>query len=321
MWACSFVFFLAVLSISPYLTLSTELVRMRNALLLSGQGQPDFNWTPGSVPADYLLERGPIDPFFTEVANSLALDALPDDWERALAISRHLLGSSPILKGGAIQSDLRETYRRIVDNGDGYCSDFVDVFTAIALAADIPVRSREFSFDGFGGHGHVWPEIWSRQLGHWQLVGVFNNYYLFETAGVPLSALEFRQALMRNSEKIKLTPLHPAAREGGSIEEKAWDYYRRGLPEWYLWWGNNVYTYDRTWLVRVFSGWSRPLEQLGGILQGVHPGVKLLVNEANQEAVHALSCLRTHLIGVNWVRLRGWQKCASIKPGVNHGAR
>ena len=294
-WLSLAVLVLSVLSLAPYLTSSTELVRMRNALLLTDQTPVNFNWTPASVPPSFLQERGPADPFFVDVAARLGLAALPDDWARALTISHHLLGSSPVLQGGAIELDLRGTYRRIVSSGHGYCGDFVDVFMAIALAAGMPVRSWAFSFDGFGGDGHIWPEIWNRQLGRWQLVDIFNNYYYFETVGVPLSALEFRQALLSNSPQLKLAPLYPGARVGWSIEEKAWRYYRRGLPEWYMWWGNNVFTYDRALLVRTFSGVSRSLEQLGGIAQGVFPPVKLMVTEANRDQASALWRLRFHL--------------------------
>ena len=295
-WSSALVSIVAVLSLTPYLRESTEIVRMRNALLLIDRRNVDFNWTPANVPPSFQLERGPVDPFFTEVVDRLQLVALPNDWERALAISRHLLGSSPVLVGGAIKSDLRNTYKHIVTKGDGYCGDFVDVFMAIALAAGIPVRSWAFSFDGFGGNGHIWPEIWNRQLQRWQLVGVFNNYYFFETAGEPLSALGFRRAMLGNSNLLKRAPLDPGARVGWTIDEKAWDYYRRGLPEWYMWWGNNVFTYDRSLLVRTFSHISRSTEQLGGILQGVHPGLQILTTPENRRQVDALSRLRVHLL-------------------------
>lgn len=301
LWLSLAVLVLSVLSLAPYLTSSTELVRMRNALVLIDDSSSGFDWTPASVPPSYVQERGPVDPFFVDVAQRLGLAALPDDWARALAISRHLLGSSPALQGGAVKLNLRGTYQRIVGSGQGYCGDFVDVFMAIALAAGMPARSWAFSFDGFGGHGHIWPEIWNRQLGRWQLVDIFDNYYFLETPGVPLSALEFRQALLGNSTQLKLAPLYPGARVGWSIEEKAWDYYRRGLPEWYMWWGNNLFTYDRALLVRTFSGVSRALEQLGGIVQGVFPPANLMVTAANRDQVNAMWRLRSHLFIVAWL--------------------
>lgn len=299
-WLCVGVMLACVLSLAPYMTSSTELVRMRNALLLLESKPGDFNWTPANVPPSFKQARDPIDPFFTDVAQKLDLAALPTDWERALAISGHLLGSNPVLNGGAIMSDLRGTYNQIVTKGDGYCGDFVDVFMAIALAAGMPVRAWAFSFDGFGGDGHIWAEVWNRQLGRWQLVDIFNNYYFYEVPGVPLSALEFRHALTRSSPQLKLTPLYHRARVGWIHEEKAWAYYQRGLAEWYLWWGNDLFTYDNAKLMRALSGWSRSLEQLGGIAQGVALPMKLMVTEANNSKVKAIWRLRTHLWVAAW---------------------
>jgi hypothetical protein len=64
-------------------------------------------------------------------------------------------------------------------------------FTGLAIAAGIPVRAWAFSFDGFGGHGHVWVEIWNRQLERWQLLDVFNNYYFVGIEASPVGARVF----------------------------------------------------------------------------------------------------------------------------------
>jgi hypothetical protein len=299
-WLSLAVLVLSVLSLAPYLTSSTELVRMRNALVLIEERGHGFNWTPDSTPPDFMLERGPADPVFVEAAGRLGLAGMSSDWDKVTAISRHLL-SNPHLVGTPIESNLRDTYRRILEDGTGYCGDFTRVFMAFAITAGIPVRAWAFSFDGFGGHGHIWPEIWNRQLRRWQLVDIFDNYYFFDTAGVPLSAIEFRQAMLSNSKQLKLAPLYSGARVGWPIEEKAWRYYRRGLPEWYMSWGNNVFTYDGALLVHTFSGISRSLEQLGGIVQGVFPPVSLMVTETNRDKANALWRLRMHLLIVAWV--------------------
>lgn len=285
---------ISLLVLAPYLTSSTELVRMRHALLVSS---PDdgLDWTPATLPADFLLERAEPYPVFAEVVDHLGLKAMPSDWDRALAISRHLFGSSPVFSDGAIQSDLVDTYQRIVGNGEGYCGDFVRVFLGLAIAAGIPVRAWAFSFDGFGGHGHIWAEIWNRQLGRWQLVDSFNNYYFVDEEGVPLSALEFRQALRERSASLQLVPLHPGAHPGYVIEAKAWDYYRRCLAEWSMVWGNNVFSYDRALLVRALGAFSRSLEQLGGIAQGVYPGIRILAESDNQRQPEEIRRLRSYL--------------------------
>jgi len=303
LWISLLVLLLSLLSLAPYLTSSTEVVRMRHALLLSDSNNGGFSWTPANLPADFLLEGVPPYPLFLEVVSSLGLEEMPSDWERAVAISRHLLGSNPVLSGGAIQSDLLDTYRRIVGNGEGYCGDFVRVFLGLAIAAGIPVRAWAFSFDGFGGHGHILAEIWNRQLGRWQLVDIYNNYYFVGVQGVPLSALEVRRAMLEEPALLQFEPLHPGARPGYAIESKARDYYRRGLHEWLMVWGNNVFSYDRALLVRALGPFSRSLEQLGGIAQGVYPGIRILAEPDNQAQVDAIHRVRCHLLLVGAVAL------------------
>lgn len=315
-WIVLGVLALAMSSLAPYLGGSTELVRLRNASLLASAGASGFDWRPDTMPADFLREDGPADEVFVEATRQMDLAALPTDWERVLAISAHLL-SNPRLVGTPIQSDLRATYQRILRDGTGYCGDFTRVFMALGLASGIQVRAWSFSFDGFGGHGHIWPEVWNSQLGQWQLVDIFNNSYFAAADGAPLSALALREALKRSSATLRLLPLVPGARPGYEIEAKAWDYYRRGLPEWYLSWGNNVFSYDRALLVRTLGPMSRSLEQLGAIAQGVYPPIHVLGDPGNAPQVASLVRLRRHLsvvVGVFVVALlvlpvglvRGW---------------
>lgn len=299
-WLSLAVLVLSVLSLAPYLTSSTELVRMRNALVLIGERGHGLNWTPDATPPDFMLERGPADPVFVEAAERLGLAGMDSDWDRASAISRHLL-SNPHLVGTPIQSDLRNTYRRILEDGTGYCGDFTRVFMAFAITAGIPVRAWSFSLDGFGGQGHIWPEIWNRQLKRWQLVDIFNNFYFQGQDGVPISALEFRQAMLTAPKSIHRALLYPEARPGYGIEEKMWAWYRRGLPEWYMLWGNNVFSYDKALMVFHLGPFSRSLEQLVAIAQGVYPPVSLMVTEANRDTVNALWRLRMHLFIVAWL--------------------
>jgi Transglutaminase-like superfamily len=281
----------AVLSIAPYLTSSTELVRMRNALVLMDETGHPLDWTPDSIPPDFKLERGPVDPVFAEASRQLGLDRMPSDWEKVLAISRHLLGH-PSLIGPPIQSNLRDTYRRIISDGDGYCGDFTRVFMAFAISAGIPVRAWAFSLDGFGGHGHIWPEIWNRQLGKWQLVDIYNNFYFHNGDRVAVSAAVFRHAIKSQPLPLHRALLHAQARPGYESEEKMWTWYRKGLPGWYMVWGNNVF--------------SRSLESLEGIALNVFPGVVLLKDDTNEVAIDAMWRLKSHLlvvlsIGVTWI--------------------
>lgn len=299
---CALVLLLSLLWLTPHLSSSTELVRIRNALLLSNDSRTDWNWTPDNAPPDFMQEQAPPPPMFQRAAERLGLAGMDSDWARVSAISQHLL-SKPNLVGTPIQSDLRDTYQRILGEGTGYCGDFTRVFMAFANTAGIPVRAWSFSFDGFGGHGHIWPEIWNRQLQQWQLVDIFNNYFITGADGRPLSALQFRRAMQETPAQLHLVPLVPAARPGYAIEAKAWDYYRRGLHQWYMTWGNNVFSYDHAFLVRTFGPLSRSLEQLGGIAQGVYPPIRILEEAQNRTQVAELIRLRHQLLLVGGVSL------------------
>lgn len=298
LWLSLALVMLAALSLAPYMTSSTELVRMRNALLLDDRFDAAQDWTPPTFPPDFKLETATPYPEFVNAVQQLGLASMSNDWERALAISKHLLGSSPMLTGGAIQSDLVDTYRRIINRGEGYCGDFVDVFIGLANAAGMVTRPWAFSFDGFGGHGHIWVEIWNRQAKAWQLLDVFNNNYFVLEEGRPLSALDFRRALRAQPEAIRMLPLYAGARRGMPIEATAWSYYRRGLPEWYQWRGTNVFGYDQAWLVRESGRVSRSFEQLGGIVAAVRPMMVILSSSENQAARESLQHLRWQLFVV-----------------------
>ena len=291
---------LSLLSIAPYLTSSTELVRLRNAMVLEPSTADDFLWSPENIPVGFRNESSAPDPFFTTKAEQLGLNQIGSDWGKVLAISSHLL-ENPKPRGPPIQSDLKTTYDHIVNRGEGYCGDYTRVFMAFAIAAHIPVRAWAFSFDGFGGHGHIWPEIWNRELKRWQLISTFNNGFFHRGDGVAISALELRRAMFENPRTIRFSLLHAEKTPGFVIEEKLWDYVRRGIPEWYLLWGNDVYTYDRT-VARLkltqAKGLSHALEQLGAIVTDAYPHIKILETAENERQTRHLWYLRWQLFAV-----------------------
>jgi hypothetical protein len=277
----------------PHLRDSAELVRMRNALLL--QSEPAVtDWTPASVPAGFALETAAPLPLYADTVARNQLKVEGDDWATALAIGRHLLPDGR-RSGGPIQADLTDTYTRITQQGEGYCGDYADSFTGFATAAGVFSRPWAFSFDGFGGHGHIFNEIWDSQNARWVMIDVFNNFYVTDASGQPLSAMAFRAALQAGAADIKLVPVDPMARPGFKIEDKAIDYYRRGLPEWYMWWGNNVFEYDQAPLVRALGGVHRAAEQLGGVASGVHPEIRILAVPENAAQRASIESLRTRL--------------------------
>jgi hypothetical protein len=289
---------LALLLLAPHLGSSMEMVRLRNALMLApgaALAPSAFDWRADELPADFAQEQGPVNTLYRHLARQLHLDALGSDWERVRVISQHLL-SNPKLLGTPIQLRLDDTYWRILQDGTGYCGDFTRVFMALALAGGMEVRAWSFSLDGFGGHGHIWPEVWNRELQRWQLLDVFNNVYFARADGVPLSALDLHQALAAAEPGLRLLPLAPRARPGYSEEAKAWDYYRSGLSGWYMAWGNAVFGYDQALLVRSLEPLSHALTQLGGIAQGQVARIHILADAHNAPQVVALQQLRERLL-------------------------
>jgi transglutaminase-like putative cysteine protease len=293
------------LTLLPYIVSGTEAVRARNSLDFVVASEADLDWPATKPPEDFDLESGPVDPFFAEQVRRMDLAALPTDWSRALAISRLLLQRAKPDEGVPILADLHTTYRRIISQGDGYCADFTRVFRALATAAGIPVRAWAFSFDGYGGHGHIWVEIWNRQAERWQLLDIYNNVYFVEGDSGPLSALDLRRALLAGSPTLQMRPLDPAARPGYVHPEKAWAYYRRGLDEWYLYWGNIPFTYENAWVVRTLGPVSRAAAQLGAVIQGIQPEPHLLATPANRATIAALQRLQWHIVAVVLVMLAG----------------
>jgi hypothetical protein len=287
-------------SLAPHLASSSELVRLRNALVY--QPVPaDAGWNPAARPADFAVDSPPPAPLFTQVVRDERLRDAGADWPVALAAARHLL------QGGKrhsepIQADLATTYRRIVGEGRGYCGDYADVFIALAQAAGLHSRAWAFSFDGFGGHGHIFNEVWDSERERWVALDIHNNMLFLDAAGEPLSALALR-ALLARGEAPRLQRIRDDVRPGYVHADRALDYYRRGLPEWYLWWGSAVQAMDTHPLVRLLAPLGRPLEQLAALAAGVHPRLRVLHDEANATQRQALESLRLRLLALPWLAL------------------
>lgn len=268
---------------------TTEAVRLRNALLLAPSRQDEFNWTPENLPEDFRLERRPPSREFIEAVRALSVAQLTDDWRKALALAGHLAERAQ--DKGPIRSDLLTTYRRIRD-GDGYCADFVKVFLALAHAAGLMARQWAFSFDGFGGHGHTFVEVFERRRAKWLFLDVHNNFHVVAFAtGEPVSAFELRELLRGPDTNLRLVPNGPG-RPGFPYAEKALDYYRRGLGEWYLVWGNAVFAGEANPLARWAARMSSGLGRLASMLLDTQPRIHVLRTADNAAQIESLARLR-----------------------------
>lgn len=275
----------------------TEAVRLRNALRLQPSTVSDFRWQPPDYPAGYQVEHRVPSAEFRRIVESLHIDSIPGDWDKALALAGHL--TEMAADRGPVRADLVATYAAI-RNGYGYCADFIRVFLALAQAAGVPARRWAFSFDGFGGHGHTVVEIFDRQRGRWLLLDVYNNFHAVDAAsGEPLGALEYREALLDPRGDARMQRSGPG-RPGFVHEEKALDYYRRGIDQWYLMWGNAVYSYDAHPLVRWAGRVSPTLADVVANVVGAHPPIRIYPTPRNGDATRRMFALRRRL---HWVGL------------------
>lgn len=252
---------------------ATEAVRLRNAFLMEPGVAASVDWSPASPPQGFRWEKRPADERFTALAKTI-VGGETDPFEGGLRIARDLLRNAQ--DRGPIQADLEATYVGITRDGAGYCADFTGVFLGLAHAAGIPAREWAFSFDGFGGHGHAFVEVYDAARGGWRMIDVYNNFYPARIpGGEPMSAMDFRAALKAN-QPVELRRISREGRLGFPIEAKAFEYYRQGLDEWYLWWGNDVFTYEAQAGVRAALPFGRVAEQAVAVVSDAHPHFRVL---------------------------------------------
>ena len=248
----------------------------------------DFDWRPSNVPDEFLMETVVSPALFKDVVTRLNLRDCTSDWQRALRIAEHL--AIPARDLGPIRNDLETTYTRILA-GYGYCADFVKVFIGLAHTAGLFARQWAFSFSGFGGFGHTVVEIYDRASDKWLFLDVYNNFHVCDAAtAAPISALEFREHLLRESADFRIVP-NGAGRLGYPIEKKLIAYFRRGLQEWYLVGGNAIFSFEAHSLVRWSIRISGPAAQLVAACFGRLPSIQVLVTPENAVAVTSLMAL------------------------------
>lgn len=269
-------------------------LRVRNAFLLRRGSPEDFAWTPARVPAGFRSERSAPPANIADAVDASALTRIEGDWARALALAgmlvRHAKADAPI------RADLATTYAGIVAGG-GYCADYVRVYLAAAAAAGLFCRQWAFSFDGFGGHGHTVVEIWDRERARWAMLDVHNNVYAVRAGTkLPLDALAVREMLLTAPETLRFRRAAPG-RLGFVHERKLLDYYRRGAHEWYLWFGNDVVTRERSGVARALAPLSGRFAHRVASAFGRLPPLVVVTSPHNLPAVARMEALRW------WVKL------------------
>jgi hypothetical protein len=129
---------------------------------------------------------------------------------------------------------------------------------------------------------------------------VYNNFHTVDALTErPLSALEFRDAVLGVRTRPLIRP-NGAGRLGYHDEEKALDYYRRGANEWYLWWGNDVFSYEASPAAAWANRLSRSFAQVIAVLTGVHPRIRILRTPKNGQKIQDVERLGRR---VRWLLL------------------
>jgi hypothetical protein len=272
---------------------SSQAVRVRNAFLLRRGKPQDVDWTPATAPPHFNVERCRAPAAIEAAVRSAGVQQAGGDWSQACALVTMLL--QHWRSDGPIQSDLTSTYNGIV-SGSGYCADYVRVYLAAASAIGLFCRQWAFSFDGFGGHGHTFVEIYDRQRAKWTFLDVHNNVYAVR-AGTEelLGGMELRTALLESSP-IEFRPAGPG-RLGFTNFDKLLAYFRRGAGQWYLWWGNDVITRDAT-------GFSGLLSLLSGrvahrLTSAFHlPRLVVIATDENEHEIRRMERLRKQVQAV-----------------------
>lgn len=275
---------------------ATEATRLRNALLIQSPESAAWRWIPPNYPPGFLREQAQAPAPIADAALRIRAMHGSSDLGLARALTSHLI--VPLREeGGRISSmDIEATYRGIVERGAGYCADVVDAFVALALAADLHVRTWAFSFDGFGGHGHVVVEVYDRQRGQWIMIDVFSNLLVRDaSSGQPLDVERFLSLFRANEATVRFEAIGPG-RPGFARAEKLYEYYRRGIGEWYFWNGNNVVSRDKGHIVRAAAALAEPLGELAAIAAGRFPTIVPRMDESNRNKIDRMVALKSRLL-------------------------
>ena len=249
---------------------------LRNSLISEQGESSDFDWSPSQQPPGFREERGDIPGEFVNAVSGLKMEE-GKGLNAAIEIARHLTERSG--DGYSIRSNTTAAYRLIRETGTGYCSDYTQVFTALAHVHNLDVREWGFALDDYGG-GHAFNEVFDESLDKWVFVDVFSGFYLVDRdTQVPISVLELRELLLAGRDDTLEFKRFRSERFDFRDEAQAWEFYTSGAQQMYLWWGNDVFTYEADGLVRAAGNISRMLEQLVAIALDKHLTFRVIATD------------------------------------------
>lgn len=284
-----FLLFFEFFWLSYHLIDSNRSIRVRNSLLLITSEYNNINWSPNGVPKSFKQETLKPPSVFKDIVLEVT-NSDQSNLEKAISLAQHLRktpGPETPVKSNSIT-----TYYEIVKNGLGYCADYTQVFVALAHAASIPVREWGFAIDNYNG-GHAFVEIWEPKISNWVFIDPSISFIVIDKiTRKPLSVYEFNYKLLHEeTETISIIPILEG-RFGWRDKNGALDFYKRGAKQFFLYWGNNIFTYENNTIIRLAEKLSRSMGQFIGIMIGVNPEIMLLTNDPYNIAIKNIKYLR-----------------------------
>lgn len=270
-------------------------VLVRNSLVIQGASESDFLWRPDAPPPGYLAESRPVPDLFQAVADSLRM-LRGSNGSFDMEAAELLVGWIHRTPGDErpIRANTKKTYRLIVDEGWGYCADYTRTSIAILHALNVPVRHWGTGMGDLGA-AHTFLEIFVEEYDDWVFLDPFFAFYVRSPeSGRPLSALEFRDALLDESSPDPRVEVIGDGIFGFPNRESILIYYRSAAEFFYLIWGNNVFELDEHPLTTRLSSVSRSAELLAAMALGIYPQIRPLpaASEAHAAAVQEIRRVR-----------------------------
>lgn len=274
---------------------------VRNSLVIHDGSESDFLWRPDAPPSGFLAELNPPPALFQAVADSLRIlrgsNGVMEtpgefDMEAAKLIVEWLHrtpGDERPIRGNA-----QETYRLIVDEGWGYCADYIRASMAILHALGVPVRHWGMGFGDMGA-GHAFLEIFLEEYDDWVFLDPYFAFYVTSPeTDRPLSAREFRDALLDESAGDPTVEIIGDGIFTFPDTQSLLTYYRDAAEFFYLFWGNNVFQLDAHPVTNRLSSVSRSAELLAAIALRIYPQIRPLPapSEAHASAVNEIQRIR-----------------------------
>jgi hypothetical protein len=277
-------------------------VRARYALISEAGSEKELTRPPDRPPSGFVIERGRVPDELAKAVESLDLDEEDDAYRKAVSLAAHI-ASGPGPGKGELDIDVVSTYRAVISDRYGDCTDYARLFAGLGYAAGLDTRIWTTSFEGFGSVGHVFSEFYSPESG-WLFLDPINSFVVVdERTRQPLSVAEFRNRLLlaEESRNLVVEPISER-RFGFDSAEQAIEYYRRGADRFALRMANDVLSYDELPWVRLLGPQFRWLEQGLSIAFDKYPHLMILETPNNRQEMQDLRDLRKQVL----VLLAGW---------------